>query len=319
VAEDQLSPRDPAGAQDEASERQRRWSIGDVVLIAFMYFCAFGIGVFIAALIAKLAGQQPMQVVAMPQVLLVLQLIAYFIAFLCARVIVSLKTREPFLQSIEWNYPGPERLPQLLLLGLIAAVSVNLISRMVPIPKDLPVEKLFITRAGALASMFFGVLVAPLAEEVFFRGLFYGTISFALEEERSRHRVGFALLALGATAVVLALRGNGSAYALLAPVLLVFGLLLFPFRSDRAPLIDRDRQILIAVVLTSTLFAFIHGAQLSYSWGPMLVILFVGLLLTAVRVQMKSVAASWVLHVGYNATLFLMMYAGTDGFRRLAP
>lgn len=315
MAEDQLF----GAPATTTPERPRRWTLADVVLIAFMYFCALGIGIFIAGLLAKYAGKQPMQVVAMPQVLILVQLAAYLFAFLCARVVVSLKTREPFLKSISWNYPGAERLPQLLLLGLLAAVAIQFVSAAVPVPKDLPIQKFFDTRVVALLSMFFGIVVAPLAEEIFFRGLFYGAVLFALEEERPRQWVGLTLVVLGVTAAVLAFRGNGSAYALFAPALLVLGLLLFPFRTERTPLIDRPRQILISVVLTSLLFAFIHGAQLNYSWGPMLVILLVGLLLTSIRVQMDSVAASWILHAGYNGTLFLMMYAGTDGFRRLVP
>jgi uncharacterized protein len=48
-----------------------------------------------------------------------------------------------------------------------------------------------------------------------------------------------------------------------------------------------------------------------------LVLLMVGVVLTMVRWRAKSVAAAVLVHVGYNATLFSLLYFGTDGFRHL--
>jgi membrane protease YdiL (CAAX protease family) len=78
-----------------------------------------------------------------------------------------------------------------------------------------------------------------------------------------------------------------------------------------------SQQRAAAVVLTALVFAFVHGAQLANSWAPLLVMLVVGLVLTTVRAAMNSVAASWLLHTGYNGTLFAMMWAQTEGFRKL--
>jgi len=70
-------------------------------------------------------------------------------------------------------------------------------------------------------------------------------------------------------------------------------------------------------VITSLLFAAIHGPQLSEAWGPVLVIFLVGIALTTVRAVKKSVAATVLMHMAYNGTIFIAAYVSTDGFRHL--
>jgi len=48
-----------------------------------------------------------------------------------------------------------------------------------------------------------------------------------------------------------------------------------------------------------------------------IVIFLVGLALTIVRAKKDSVAASLLMHVGYNGTLSALMFVATDGFRHL--
>jgi membrane protease YdiL (CAAX protease family) len=48
-----------------------------------------------------------------------------------------------------------------------------------------------------------------------------------------------------------------------------------------------------------------------------LVIFIVGLALTIARAVTKSVAASLIMHMAYNATLSVLLFIGTDGFRHL--
>jgi uncharacterized protein len=73
----------------------------------------------------------------------------------------------------------------------------------------------------------------------------------------------------------------------------------------------------IAVFLTALAFALLHGAQLGFAWGPVLVIFLVGTVLTMVRAKKNSVAAGVILHMAYNGTITAAMFAATDGFRHL--
>jgi len=71
----------------------------------------------------------------------------------------------------------------------------------------------------------------------------------------------------------------------------------------------------LSLMATAACFALIHGEQLGHAWAPLFVIFVVGLVLTAVRVSSQSVGASFVVHAFYNATLFVTIFVGTNGFR----
>jgi uncharacterized protein len=89
------------------------------------------------------------------------------------------------------------------------------------------------------------------------------------------------------------------------------------FRAFLYPVLARRLGLPIAVFLTALPFAFLHGSQLGFAWGPMLVIFLVGVTLTLVRARKNSVAASVLIHIAYNGTITVAMFAATDGFRHL--
>jgi len=89
------------------------------------------------------------------------------------------------------------------------------------------------------------------------------------------------------------------------------------FRGFLYPVLVRRMGIAPAVVFTSILFGGLHSMQLGYAWGAVLVIVIVGLVLTIVRQVTGSVAASLLVHVGYNGALMLIAAAQTDGFRHM--
>jgi CAAX protease family protein len=88
------------------------------------------------------------------------------------------------------------------------------------------------------------------------------------------------------------------------------GLLSEPARASLAGTI-------VSVVLTAASFALIHSPQLAHSVGPLAVIFTVGLVITAARAFSGSLSAGLLIHMAYNATLFVLLYLGTDGFRHL--
>ena len=89
------------------------------------------------------------------------------------------------------------------------------------------------------------------------------------------------------------------------------------FRGFLYPVLARRLGIAIAVLTTAAAFSLIHAPQLGRAWGPVLVIFMVGLALTITRAVTRSVAASWIMHMAYNGTLSILLFAGTDGFRHL--
>jgi membrane protease YdiL (CAAX protease family) len=89
------------------------------------------------------------------------------------------------------------------------------------------------------------------------------------------------------------------------------------FRGFLYPVLARRLGLPIAVFFTALGFAALHGAQLQFSWGPVLVIFLVGVVLTMVRAKTNSVAAGVLIHMAYNGTITVAMFAATDGFRHL--
>ena len=107
-----------------------------------------------------------------------------------------------------------------------------------------------------------------------------------------------------------------------------FGTLVAPFceelffRGLLFPLLLRRVGMFIAVLITAALFALIHAAQLAHAWAAVSMLFAVGVVLTLVRARAHSLAASVLVHAGYNLALFALLYAGTAGFhdfKRLGP
>jgi uncharacterized protein len=189
-------------------------------------------------------------------------LVLAFMYFLVTRV----QHRPNFLSGIHWNWPSKPG--TYLFAGVVLSIALQGVAHLLPIPKNLPIDNMFRTPAEAWALSIFGTTLAPLMEELYFRGFLYPVLD---------HYLGIS--------ASLAVR-----------------------RYVATPL---------AIVFTAAPFALLHGAQLEFAWGPVLVIFLVGLVLTVVRAYRDSVAACLLMHVAYNGTITLAMFAATNGFRHL--
>ncbi len=89
------------------------------------------------------------------------------------------------------------------------------------------------------------------------------------------------------------------------------------FRGFLYPVMARKLGVAASVAITALAFALLHAEQLAGAWSPLLLLWIVGVVLTAVRARSRSVGASFCVHVGYNFTLFLMLYFASDHFRHL--
>ena len=75
--------------------------------------------------------------------------------------------------------------------------------------------------------------------------------------------------------------------------------------------------MLIASILTSIPFAWMHAEQTAHALGPFLLLVSVSLVLCAARLASRSLAASVLVHASYNFLLFTLMLLGTGGFQHL--
>lgn len=240
-------------------ERFPVWSIGDVAKIAFIALIAILFCTIAALLIASglpiFRAATPTAIATDPRVIVPGQIAGYLIVVGYIYRLITHHYQMNFSEAIRWNWPS-FAWPGYLLLGAVLAVAIQGLSHLLPIPKQMPIDQMFRSYGGAWVMMVYGVAVAPLIEELFFRGL------------------------------------------------------LFPALAARLGLVS-------GILGTSFFFALIHASQLGKAWGPVLILFIVGLVLTLVRSRAKSVGASFVVHTGYNLTLFLLLYVSSDGFRNL--
>jgi uncharacterized protein len=89
------------------------------------------------------------------------------------------------------------------------------------------------------------------------------------------------------------------------------------FRGFLYPVVARRWGAVWGVFLTALPFGLIHSFQYGNSWAAVLIVFLVGVVLTTVRAVTKSVASSFLAHVGYNGTLMVLAALQTDGFRHM--
>jgi len=242
----------PAAPPDPA------WNGWDVLRLIFLTIVALFVGVFTVLFIAhwRLYPHTALSEIArMPLVVVAGQSLAYLLILAYMYVLVTRERGRPdFLAAIHWNWPS--NLAVYLLAGFALSLGLQLLAHLLPIPKELPIDSFFRTPAEAWALSILSITLAPLMEELFFRGFLY-------------------------------------------------------------PVLARRLGLQVAVFLTALAFALLHGAQLGFAWGPVLVIFLVGVILTMVRARQNSVAAGVLIHMAYNGTITVAMFAATDGFRHL--
>jgi len=100
----------------------------------------------------------------------------------------------------------------------------------------------------------------------------------------------------------------------------VFGVFIAPFAEEVLfrgllfPALARRAGALLSLLATSVLFGAMHAQQLAGAWVQIACIVGVGAALTVVRWHFRSLAASTLVHVGYNGALFAALFVQTRGF-----
>jgi membrane protease YdiL (CAAX protease family) len=109
--------------------------------------------------------------------------------------------------------------------------------------------------------------------------------------------------------------------AMLAWLATAYGVLIAPaveeifFRGFLLPSIGLYTGSIVAAAITSACFALLHAEQTGFAWGAVAMLFCVSLVLCAVRLRFRSVAASTLVHVCYNSTLFISLIHATGGYR----
>ena len=202
----------------------------------------------------------------MPTKLLVgSEALTYLATLAVSWFIFPLLWQRPFAEGIQANLAAARRNAlRLIPIGIILSFIVQAISSLITMPKNIPMDDFFRTASDVWLVTAFGTLLAPLFEEILFRG-------FLLP--RLRHRLRLALA---------------------------------PPHPRRPRTMAHQQQthppaLVFSAVLTSILFALLHGLQTAFTWPVLLLLFCVSLILSYVRLRLRSVLASTLVHVSYNA------------------
>jgi len=188
-----------------------------------------------------------------------MQFVIYIAIIGFMALLVWTRHKTSLAQAIHWNLPTQRRVWMFALLTGAALAAISDVGQFALhrwIPDSLPITEFFKDRPSALLLGAFGILVAPLMEELLFRGFLY-------------------------------------------------------------PALARWTGAIVSLIITASAFTLLHGAQLGYSWAPLLLIFVVGFTLTVTRIRTNSVATCVIVHMTYNFVLLLQTYIATHGFRQM--
>jgi uncharacterized protein len=337
------SPEEPAALEERpvagVSAPPATPNIGHTLLFALLVSIAgFVVGLVFALVVMHAAPhlhESADQMQSDPLLVIPVEAVIYAIAAAASFLIFPLFWNRPFGQGVHFRaFIARRRWWVLAGIGVATSIVVQVLSNFLPIPKELPIDKFFTHPLGVWLIAVFGVTVAPAFEELAFRGFLLPSLASAwdwvvqrlhtprelpggppvmnqpMESEWQQQTAGYSPLPT-----------DGSSVS-------------FRVAADLGSQIDRNSQdekrddgvsdprwsvpaLVFSTVITSIGFAMLHGAQLAHSFAPLAVLFAVSVVLCITRLRFHSLAASTVVHSMYNATIFVMLFIGTDGFRHL--
>jgi len=248
------------------------------VAIAFFFLIVF------ESLLALFHTHDPHQAVTLlhqPKIAVAAEALTYLLTLALAWVVFPLFWNRAFSEGIQWNFPAARRLVlRLVPLGLLLGWAVEAISSLLPMPDKMPIDDFFRTQSDVWLITLFGTLIAPLFEEICFRGFLLPAFAIAYD---------WLTLARTPEAIL-----RWKQTTTLTPASLAF-----------------------SGILTSCLFALLHAEQLAHAWSALAVLLCVSLILTYIRIRTRSVACSALVHACYNLSVFIGLFIATNGYRHL--
>ena len=188
------------------------WDVGRIVAVVIVSIGVFGIAATAIATHGAPAARSTAETIARdPRVVIPAQFAAYLVVV--GYMVTLIRGRaSSFWSAVRWNWPSTRWLSYVV-LGVILAFAVEMTSRLLPIPPSLPIDKYFRDTVAAYMMAVFGVTLAPLVEELLFRGFLYPVLA-------RKWGMGAGIIV---TAALFALIHEGQLAHAWAPLLLLFG------------------------------------------------------------------------------------------------
>ena len=216
-----------------------------------------------------------------PGVALTSQALAYALTLATSAWLFPRIWHRSFLHGIQWNVLAAHRrwylvVPGGVLLSAVAQAALHFL----PSPETTAFDNLLKTQHSAWLLAAFAVLLAPVTEEIAFRGFLLPALATAYD-----------WLALERTQAGLRKWQNSS--------------------------MQTASALVFAAIFSSVPFALLHADQLSHAWGAVGVLYGVSLVLSFVRIRTHSVACSALMHATYNFSIFAVIFFSSGAFRHL--
>jgi membrane protease YdiL (CAAX protease family) len=209
------------------------------------------------------------------------QALAYFLTLGVSAWLFPHLWERTFVQGIHWNGLAARRYWYWIVGGgVMLSVSAQGLMELLPAPKSTTLDSLLTTQHGAWMLMGFAVVLAPLTEELAFRG--------------------FLLPALATAYDWLALERSPAGLE----------------RWQRSSL-HSTAALFFSAIFSSIPFALLHADQLAHAWAILGVLYGVSLVLSFVRIRTHSLACSVLMHATYNFSIFFVIFITSGGFRHL--
>jgi uncharacterized protein len=247
--------------------------------VAIVVLLFTSVSVFAVAMGFHLFGPETAeQLLREPRLLIPAMAIGYLIAGTIVWALFTYLWQQSFSGALHWNFAVVRRrwIP-LLAGGVVLSLVVQFLSNFLPVPKTLPIDDFFRTSADVWLVALFGTFMAPVFEELAFRGFLLPSLASTWDWLQGRKDETTA--------------SKDPRWSIAA--------------------------LAVSCALTSVAFALVHADQLAHAWAPLAVLFAVSLVLCGVRLWTQSLAASTLIHATYNGTIFTILFFVTGGFRHL--
>jgi membrane protease YdiL (CAAX protease family) len=218
-----LIPSEPLPA---TSSPPRPWSFRDLALLLGLgvaaLILAYAIVIISFLALSPLTGWHvpPRTIQENAYLSLMIQTVFYVFLFGALYFLVASSKRLPFWGAMKWRGPDFGRASGYVIIGVVLSIGVELAPAIFPDQADFPLRDFFATPALSYAVGAFAILVAPLMEELIFRGVLFSVF----EDQIGKVFAVFSTAALFAGMHIPEYRGAWNHVFLLFIVGLVFSL-----------------------------------------------------------------------------------------------
>ena len=211
------------------------------------------------------------------------EVVLYIVTLALSFFVFPLIWNKGFFTGIHWRGATAHRLYRQLIAVAAGCIVLAIIDdKLLPGPANAPIDKMFRSPGAAWLMFAFGITFAPFFEEIAFRGFLLPSLATAWDWSIEK--------SIGKPALPLDANGHPqwSIFAMVA-----------------------------ASIASSLPFALMHAEQTGWAPGPFVLLISISLILCAVRLKTRSLAASTLVHACYNFILFSTALIASGGFRHL--